>query len=397
VIRALVANVVGAPEYKDESLTAGLPPLLGPDLLREARERFEYDDEIRHGFQALAEAVLADLADPKRPASTILESMVTFFVRRGPARKFIENSEIRAMVDRGFAKLSVNDANEPVVVPRLPELFASEIALLLSGSLADELSSGDAEAAAEWFVRQCAGLPLGDVIGAQALLDCAVNCHVPLDLIQHMLNSRPRAEKIRPGKRMAMHHPDAGLVDLTFRKDGTILARAKGWQTVISPDEGEEFGDEMIGDIEGWLILAHVAGYPFLAQSPEGKTWGRADPALLMGIGTSPFVLRRPVADQEMNAVLTHQIKGHGSIVCHKAGIVQPITFSMLKFLDRERDRANEWIEEAVARELLPLLARIDIALRHIAEGGDTPRAKWARDLLARVIEPAFFRYPPLH
>jgi hypothetical protein len=45
----------------------------------------------------------------------------------------------------------------------------------------------------------------------------------------------------------------------------------------------------------------------------------------------------------------------------------------------------------------LPLLARINTAVRHIADGGDTPRARWARDILAGVFEPAFANYPPLH
>lgn len=398
VIRALVTHIVGSPNYKNAFLAAGLPPLLGPDLLRETRERFGHDYEIRHGFQALAEALLADLADTNRPMSTILESMVTFFVRRASTRRFIESTDIRDMVDRGFAKLSVNEADEPVVIPRLPELLASELALLLSAGLADKLSSAGAKASAEWFVTQCAALPLGDVIGAQAILDCSVKSgSLPMDLIQYMLNARPRVEKIRPGKRIAMYHPDAGLVDLTFRENGTIFARAKGWQTVISPDEAEEFGDEVFGQIESWLILAHVAGYPILVESRDGKLLGRVDPALLMEIGTCPFVLRRPVADQELNAVLTHEIEGHGSVVCHNAGIVEPITFSILKFLGHERERTRGWIDEAVNRNSLPLLSRIDIALRHLADGGDTPKAGWARNLLKDSIQPALSSYLPSH
>ena len=302
------------------------------------------------------------------------------------------------MIDRGLVKLGSDASDEPVIVPRLPELLASEVAALLSGQLADQLTAAGVEASAEWLVAQCAGLPLGDVIGAQALLDCAVATgNVPLSLIQHMLDDRPRAEKIRPGTRVAMHHPDGGLVDLTFREDGTILARAGQRQTIITPSEGDEFGDEIFGNTESWMILAHVAGQPFVAGSSDGMMRGRGDPALLIEVGTCPFVLRRPVADQQMNAVLTHEISGYGSIVCHKGGIVEPITLSMLKFLDRERERAIEWIREAVARSSLPLLARIDIALRHIANGGETRRAGWARDVLAGVVEPAFHQYPPLH
>lgn len=328
---------------------------------------------------------------------TILQSMVTFSARRRTVRRFIDAADIGRMIDGGLVKLGSDASDEPVIVPHLPELLASEIAVLLSRRLGDQLSSADADASAEWLIAQCAGLPLGDVIGAQALLDCAVTTgNVPLSLIQHMLDDRPRAKKIRPGTRVAMHHPDTGLVDLTFRKDGTILASARHRQTIITPDEGDEFGPEMFGNTESWMILAHVAGQPIVAESSDGTVRGRLDPALLIEIGTCSFVLRRPVADHEMNAVLTHRIDGHGSIVCHKAGIVEPITLSMLEFLDREHERAVEWIDEAVARESLPLLARIDIALRHIANRGETPRARWARHVLPGVVEPAIRRYPPL-
>jgi hypothetical protein len=397
VIRSLVANVI-APLLENENLAARLPPLLGPDLLRTARERFEEDDELRHWFGALAQAVLTDIGGGKRPASSILESMVTFSVRRNTARRFVDAAELDKMIDRGLVKRSTNKAGEPVVVPRLPELLASEIASLLSHSLADKLSSAGAEVAAEWLIAHSARLALGDVIGAQAILDCAVILGgLPLDFVTHMINAPPRAEKIRPGRRAALLHPIAGLVDLTFRGDGTILARTGHRHTVLSPDEDEEFSKETYANVQSWMILAHLAGWPLVAESSDGTIQGRVDPALLTEIGTCPIVLRRPLAVHRMNAVLMHELKGHGSVVSHEAGIVEPITMSMFKFLDREGEGANEWVDEAVGRNSVHLLFRIDIALRIIADHSDPPRAQWAKDILSRVIHPALGRFLPFH
>jgi len=98
-----------------------------------------------------------------------------------------------------------------------------------------------------------------------------------------------------------------------------------------------------------------------------------------------------------MNAVLTHDIKDLGSIVCHEAGVVEPITLSILKFLGNEGAEASAWIEEAVQRKSLPLLARIDIALRRIADRGGTLEAQWAKETLEKAIQPAFSYFPPLH
>src|SRR5688572_10816652 len=51
VIRALASDVTALPRYADENVMAGLPPLLGPQLLHEVRERFQEEEETRHLFQ----------------------------------------------------------------------------------------------------------------------------------------------------------------------------------------------------------------------------------------------------------------------------------------------------------------------------------------------------------
>ncbi|MGA7455573.1 MAG: hypothetical protein WBW73_31490 [Rhodoplanes sp.] len=84
-------------------------------------------------------------------------------------------------------------------------------------------------------------------------------------------------------------------------------------------------------------------------------------------------------------------------LACHKAGIVEPITLSILKFLGNAGTAATAWIEEAVQRKSLPLFARIDIALRRISDRGDTPEARWARETIEKTINPAFKLFPPLH
>jgi hypothetical protein len=41
-----------------------------------------------------------------------------------------------------------------------------------------------------------------------------------------LLSAYPRGNEIRPGTRAALHIPDVGVINLTFRPDGTILARS---------------------------------------------------------------------------------------------------------------------------------------------------------------------------
>jgi hypothetical protein len=54
-------------------------------------------------------------------------------------------------------------------------------------------------------------------------------------------------------------------------------------------------------------------------------------------------------------------------------------------------------VHDAVRRKSLPLLARVDIALRHIAETVDPEVSPWARQMLETVVWPALRDLPPLH
>ncbi len=121
----------------------------------------------------------------------------------------------------------------------------------------------------------------------------------------------------------------------------------------------------------------------------------------MLGAADSPATILAIVVTclnpNDNQGILTHDFKEYGSFVCHNAGIVEPITLSILKFLDGAGEMQTQWINEAVERNSLPLLSRVDIALRHIAKRGDTREGRWARQMLDQVIRPAFDRYPPLH
>jgi hypothetical protein len=76
--------------------------------------------------------------------------------------------------------------------------------------------------------------------------------------------------------------------------------------------------------------------------------------------------------------VPTHQIPGYGEVVCHAAGIVEPITLSLFKMLSSETEAAEGWLHAAVERNSLAMLCRLDIALREIVKLGDTAKRDWA-------------------
>lgn len=396
ILRAVVASFVNDPQYLDGNV-AVIPPLLGLDLVMYVREQFKDDHDLRRQYQELAQAVLADCKDSQRPISLILESISAFVIRRKTLATIMEREDILSLMQSGYLKPRMHASGEYIFVPRLPELLLSEIALLLSNELNQKIRN-DVNRAGDWIAAFTSKLPLGDLIGAQAILDYSSTVgHLPLDFITHLLNNRPHRQTIRPGTRGALHVPGAGVVELQFKENGLIVATAGGQETTILQDE-DEHECEMYADMGSWLILSYLCRKPLIAQShKDSRTFGRLDPTLLMEIGSSKIVLQRPSGDIKRDSHLTHCLPGHGSIVCHKAGIVEPITLSILQFLGRDGSKATKWIYEVVERKSLPLLARVHIALKQLSDTCETHTVEWAKKMIDEVVDPAFKNFPPLH
>jgi len=95
--------------------------------------------------------------------------------------------------------------------------------------------------------------------------------------------------------------------------------------------------------------------------------------------------------------VLTHDIAKHGSIVCHKIGIVEPITQAIYNLLHREEVFVKSWINAAIDENSFALLARIHLALHVRLQPMGSENPSFLSGLMDEQITPALKKYPPLH
>jgi hypothetical protein len=393
LLRSLGAAVTILPRYADQAVSAALPPMLSLDLIRSARRRFDGDEELRRQFGQIARAALADRDSGKPSTFLVLEAMSTFLVRRQVFFRHLSTEDFNVLHARGLVRPWRTPTREDVIVPRLPELLAAELAACLAEDLQTQIDKHGPAQAADWLVATTSRLPMRDVIGAQTILDAAEAAGTaPLGLVTQLLSARPHAETVKPGTRVAAHIPGAGILDITFGENGALTLRHGGHEEVI---EGDGTPNTFYADFESWLILSHFAGIPAEVHSESGTSAGRLDPMLLSEVGSSPIVLRRPGNNPDMNGFLAHDIPGHGTIACYNRGIIEPITFSILEFLSREGERTEDWIDEAVERGSIPLLSRIDIALRELGRTAN-PAAPWARAIRKARVSPALAKIPDL-
>ncbi len=392
VLRAVASHFVSDPNYANESLAAAVPPLLGPELIQHARDRFQ-DDELRRLLRQTAEAVLRDAEDRTRPIGLILVSMATFLVRRKTLQKFLEHAEIEKLITQGFLRPAMHDSGDALLVVRAPELLASEAADIVGIRIAKGVKS-DPKATAVLIAKVAEGIPLGDIVAAQALLDAALlHGSLTLNFIMELIALKPERQAVKSGTRAAMYFPGIGTMDVTFERGGSISVNIRGKRIPLQEADGET--PYTYSHIHSWLVLSHLAGHAFELEE-GGEVGPRVDPMILLEVGTCPIVLRAVVPDPEMSAVLTHQTD-EGEVVCEKAGMVEPITLSIFKFLSSVGPQAEDWIDEAVERKSFPLLMRLHTALEQLVNSADKAKAGFAQRMLNALVLPALSEFPKLH
>ncbi len=393
LLRSLLATAFDDPERPEEAI-ALLPPLLSTGLFNHANQQFVHDTLIEQAA-TFACAVLDDYQRHDRSPDLQLRAMHSFFLRKNVLRKHASGEELEAMSLSGLVGSTLSSSNRALMFGRIPELIATELAREIAAELNERLNDEDSDEGdtARWFVRVVSVLPMGDVIGAWALISCADLCSgLPIPFINRLLECRPTSRPLNAGTKAVMWVPEIGQIDMTVNEDGTAVFRSPGPSQPLSRIEipSDELG-VTYDNLDAWLVLSHVASVPIGAFSAdEDGVFGLFDAALLGLVGTSSIPLRRVPIDLEKSGMHLHDAPGGASLVCSNEGIIEPITWSIFRFLDRHGDNAENWLDDVLKQRSAPLLSRLSIALRQLAKiDSDSATGRWARDRLESTVLPA--------
>lgn len=392
VLRTFGSYIVGTSSAAEPGKVGLIPSILSLELLRLTRGAFADQHELRRRVQGIAKAVVIDAVDTNRPVPIILESLSTFIIRRASLEALLSATDIGQLITEGVLRPIVHDSGEPVLLARMPELVASEVALLLAKQINEE-GSQDSQAMATRLSRIAGAIPFGDLVAAQAILDsAALSNGLQLSLIEALMGIQPRTEGLRLGlgSKMAIDFPGVGVLDAEVRANGLLFRDKKGREFLLDFETSDSLGTTHV-NIDAWLILAHLGGVPFEVVNVDDETDSqRLDPVILANVGTCSFPLRRPRNNPEMDEMLTHDLESGEQVVCHQEGIIETITHSIFMYLLREGRNAEDWIDGAVAINSVSLLSRIDIALRALTASADAELANFANEMLISKIRPAF-------
>jgi hypothetical protein len=374
VLRSLMPSGIVDIPAEMAGTVSRLPPMLDYESLQRAAAACVVDTETETSLTLAAEAILEDYMDSKNVAD-VLQGITTFAVSHRRLESEIGVLAIDNLRQRGFIKAGINWSGQAVWFVRVPALIAKYIEKALSKRLIQWTEPDDA---ARKLIRLSSRIPLGELIACGAIIALITGQYVGdrVALLRALFEAAPHTTVMHPGTKFA------------FSLGGQVahaeLASDYKLQVSIASSKFEIELDEAslnnVSDLGGWLILSHVAGVSLGFHFPDG-TIERIDGPLLLQIAQSPLILSRPDGQQDFKEVAVHDLKEGGSVVCHLAGVVEPVTWGLLKFFLRGDEHPDHWIDEAISTASPALLMRTHIALTQVSRSvGD--RGEWARSVL---------------
>lgn len=357
VLRAMCSEVMAAGRPSDAHF-AMLPSVPNLNLLRWLRRNSGPGIGSLARYRDVAQALIADTLAGGQSVELRLDSLDAYLVRREALREQLGDDDIREMLQTGLLREGRSEGGEAVFIAQFPTVLASELARVIAVEIAD---SKNAKALAETVTRLASSIPLGPVVVTMAIVDAAKKKGtLDFGLFQELMASVPQRETLPLGTTFALRMPNGAHIDVTVGEDRLDI-RTNGETSTIDL-EGEAL-ESTTANLEAWMILSHLATLPIAVNSDEPER-ARLDVHLLLTIGSYSGLLVEVAGRDEPLELETHGLPGGGEMICSSMGIVEPITFAIYLLFQREPELAKNFLNAALEKRSLPLMLRINTALR---------------------------------
>ncbi|MDU8600015.1 type I restriction endonuclease [Pseudomonas syringae] len=389
VLRAIVA-MAAVYRSRTEPNAPGhlvqIPPMLGLDVINHARSRF-INHELTRLYQCMAKAVIADAGDTTRDPSLLLSSIHTFMVRRETLIRSMEHSDVEKLINRGFIREFRHSTGAQMLYVRLPELVASELALLVADALLG-VDANQPETYLDKIDFYASLLPMGDLIVAQAIIDGASKKPGLIGDIAHIILKSPIEQTPVRGVKQAMLMPNGKYGTLTISEDGLLTVTCEGRTQRLDGIDPSKVCFTY-SRLYCWIVLAQVASH--LVQTHEEDV-----PELnlaLLEVCKAPVPLRKPNLDYASLGIQTLETPTGVSLMLPDQGFLDSATYSLLIMFSKESTQSDSLIEAALDSGCVHLLNRLTTALHELTHTTDTGTAQWAYDSLHNHIYPGIKKW----
>lgn len=259
-----------------------------------------------------------------------------------------------------------------IIYPKFQELVATHSIPLISNLLIQESNKGKSyEELCKLLIDTVTPIPYCDIVATGVLMEIEKRNEVNLfsELIQQLLKTPPRFEKVEGGTKVLMYSEGIGHIQINFEDD---------------MDEGG-----FVADFLPYAILSQIASYPLGLVDNEKYSLYAFHLYLMYEVGSSKEFLRRGDVRswENMKSLESFDWEGVGHLISGHEGIIEPIVQSILKCFLSIPDEIVKLYERGFKENNINLLYRIYLALRTMTNYTDSKLAKIAEDYVERFNE----------
>ena len=378
ILRSVLA---GSRPPAEEDRAAVIPATMGLKMIQVARRRLETMVDVARLHRVIAREVVADEAMPSPELA--LSQSGAYVVRRDGLTSIGEQAA-NSLEEQGWISFHRHLSGVDVLVFRAPEFFISEFAFAIAEALGPLVDS-DLEEAVAQLIWQSQRFFLGDLVGAQVLVDLAKQRKtLPAALIEPLMNDTPTADSVA-GKVIRMMTPDGRIMNFRFDDEGGV-ASADNQGSPIGPFEpaGAEGPGVMYGNMTSWMILSQLARLPSAIGEDDSD---RLDIEIMLHVGRCGIPLVRGGTDNPI-AHATESLGRTGTVLQLAQALAEPLTAAIHKLFAEEWRNLGPFLKAVVNANSLPLTMRVHHALASLCESADPELEAFVQDTLKTVVIP---------
>lgn len=308
VLAAALPNKADAGVDAKSHTVSMLPSVPGPMLLDMCNEAFVSTPELKYDLQKLAAAFLKDAARHIKESGWLAATWGHPSIDPDIVTNTVGDAGIKRLIEYGLLSWVDTPGLGPRLLIRVEELLAHYVADEWSISLAKLSDKEQIIKELDRLFLLSSAVPAGEIPLAAAIFRATRKQAIILSVaIPYLMQHQPTKWRLGEGAQVDLL-VQGGSIHLLF---------------------GEGMDEEVIGDVQYWLVLSHLAFFP---MGKRGDHRQSVNFLIFAKLGVSRHLLYQPRPSEvaEVAGLHFHDIDGIGSVPCLHTGIVEPLLQAML-------------------------------------------------------------------
>ncbi|MEE4180198.1 type I restriction enzyme HsdR N-terminal domain-containing protein [Pseudomonas viridiflava] len=282
-----------------------VPAIQGFRMLERASRLMGADARLKHDLSKLAIAYLVDISENGSDRDRIAETYGAPSIDPHILEELLGTSRLERLCSQGMIHWVDTQTLGPRLIIRFPELLAHYVSILWAAELNEQSDSEGVVVTLDRILQHSDFVPYGDLCVAYAVFRVEDGNHLT-QILEALENSTPQATLAKEGAELELMATDIRGIRLHF---------------------GEGMHERLLGNLQPWLVLSHLAALPMAMGADEISKNLR----IFANLGNYEDLIFKPAPSnvKDMIGLHFHDIPDVGQLLCPSSGIVEPIVQAM--------------------------------------------------------------------